>query len=96
MIDVKQIADGDPMLFSVAVTDGATTRHEVTMSAGDCLSQGHAPEQVIEAAFRFLLDREEGVDPRPVRCEGDCHLFPGVRAEAAGVPLVIAGGPAEP
>ena len=60
MIDVRQMGDGDPMRFEVAVVDGTTTRHEVTMSAADFerLAQGRTPDRVIEAAFRFLLDRE--------------------------------------
>jgi len=48
--------------FEVTVEDSAgTTRHSVTMSAEAHrrLSQGRADEKhVLEAAFRFLLDRE--------------------------------------
>ena len=60
MIEVKQTAGGDPLRFDVAVTDGTATHHEVTMSARDYgrLAQGRAPDQLVEAAFRFLLDRE--------------------------------------
>ena len=60
MIEVRPVGDGDPMRFEVAVTDGTTTHHEVTMSAKDYgrLAQGRAPDQLVEAAFRFLLDRE--------------------------------------
>jgi hypothetical protein len=61
MIEVKQTREGDPMRFEVAVSDGGTTtHHEVTMSASDCerLAQGRAPDQLVEAAFRFLLERE--------------------------------------
>lgn len=61
MIEVKLIDDDDPMRFDVAVTDGgSTTRHKVTLSAGDCerMGRGRAPHAVIEGAFRFLLDRE--------------------------------------
>lgn len=61
MITVKQVAGGDPMRFEVAVTEGGTTtRHEVTLSARDHerLARGASPERVIDAAFRFLLDRE--------------------------------------
>ena len=61
MIEVKQTAGGDPRRFDVAVTSGGTTtRHQVTMSAGDCarLADRAAPDQLVEAAFRFLLDRE--------------------------------------
>jgi hypothetical protein len=61
MIEVKQSGDRDPMRFEVTVTgSGTTTSHEVTMSAGDYerLAQGAAPDRLVEAAFRFLLDRE--------------------------------------
>jgi len=63
MIEVKRTADGDPMMFEVAVKDASgASRHAVTMAAGTYrrLSAGgrHTPEQCIEAAFRFLLDRE--------------------------------------
>jgi hypothetical protein len=60
MIEVKQTGDGDPMRFEVAVTDGTTQRYDVTMSERDYerLAQGREPDRVIEAAFRFLLDRE--------------------------------------
>ena len=48
--------------FEVTVGDGASkTRHSVTMSAEahKRLSGGRADEEhVLEAAFRFLLDRE--------------------------------------
>ena len=61
MIEVKQTGAGDPMRFDVAVSDaGSTTRHEVTLSAGEYerLARGVAPDRLIEAAFGFLLDRE--------------------------------------
>ena len=61
MIEVKRIGGGDPVRFEVAVTGGGTTtRHEVTLSASDYerLAKGHAAVDLIEAAFRFLLDRE--------------------------------------
>ena len=62
MIQVRQTADGDPLAFAVVVRDGAgETHHDVTMSRKTCdeLTGGaHALERCIEAAFRFLLDRE--------------------------------------
>jgi len=61
MIEVRRLSE-DPLRFETVVRDGqGETRHEVTISRGDCerLTAGrHAPEQCIEAAFRFLLDRE--------------------------------------
>ena len=62
MIEVSQIGDDDPLRFSVTIREGrGETRHNVTMSQKDAerLGAGGAtPAQVLEAAFRFLLDRE--------------------------------------
>ncbi len=47
--------------YRVTVTEGGSARaHEVTTSGVDLdgLGGGAAPEKVIEASFRFLLDRE--------------------------------------
>jgi hypothetical protein len=62
MIDVQRTAEGDPLEFEVTVRDGnGETRHRVTMARATCerLTGGkHTPERCLEAAFRFLLDRE--------------------------------------
>ena len=63
MIRVKQTDSGDPMRFEVVVEVGAGTpsQHEVSAAAGDVTRLtpgGHSPEALIEASFRFLLDRE--------------------------------------
>jgi len=62
MIQVRRMADGDPLGFEVVVRNGeGETRHQVTMSREVCdrLTAGrHTPEACIDAAFRFLLDRE--------------------------------------
>jgi uncharacterized protein (DUF58 family) len=62
MIDVRRVDGHDPLAFEVAVRDaGGETRHYVSMSRETCvrLSAGeHSPERCVEAAFRFLLDRE--------------------------------------
>jgi hypothetical protein len=62
IIHVRPAADGDPLAFEVAVREGeGETRHHVTMSREACerLTAGkHSPERCVEAAFRFLLDRE--------------------------------------
>jgi hypothetical protein len=62
MIDVRRTQGDDPLSFEVTVRDATgETRHHVTMSREACgrLSAGeHTPERCIEAAFRFLLDRE--------------------------------------
>jgi hypothetical protein len=62
MIEVRQTAEQDPLIFEVVVRDGkGETRHHVTMSRETCerLTSGkHTPERCLDAAFRFLLDRE--------------------------------------
>jgi hypothetical protein len=61
MIDIKRTNDGDPLEFAVIVREGASeTKHEVTIARADCqrLCAGKETEQLIDAAFRFLLDRE--------------------------------------
>lgn len=61
MIEVHRTGDGDPLEFSVTVSDaGGRTRHDVTMDQATArrLAGGRSPEQCVEAAFRFLLDRE--------------------------------------
>jgi hypothetical protein len=62
MIEVKQTGNADPFEFDVRVSERkGETRHRVTMTREnyDALTRGAcAPERCIEAAFRFLLDRE--------------------------------------
>jgi hypothetical protein len=62
MIEVERIKDGDPLEFEVTVRDAnGQSRHHVTVDkkTSEKLSGGkHTPERVLEAAFRFLLDRE--------------------------------------
>jgi hypothetical protein len=62
MIEVRRVAEGDPLDFEVVIREGrGETRHHVTMSRqmSDRLTAGkHTPERCLEAAFRFLLDRE--------------------------------------
>jgi len=52
----------EPSTFDVVVREGkGETHHQVIMSAETCerLTGGrYTPEQCLEAAFRFLLDRE--------------------------------------
>jgi hypothetical protein len=60
-IAVTLTRDGDPLAFDVTVRDAASeTRHEATLSQADYvrLACGATPERLVEAAFRFLLDRE--------------------------------------
>jgi hypothetical protein len=62
MIEVIQIGRSDPLEFEVVVREGnGESRHHVTMAQETCerLTAGrHRPERCVEAAFRFLLDRE--------------------------------------
>jgi len=60
-IDVARVSDGDPLVFDVTLREGASeTRHRVTLAQAHflALSGGATAEATIEAAFRFLLDRE--------------------------------------
>ncbi|HEY2446707.1 MAG TPA: hypothetical protein VGI20_13310 [Rhizomicrobium sp.] len=61
-IIVSRVQTGEPLQFQVLVREtSGETSHTVTMSRPTCekLAGGErTPEQVIEAAFRFLLDRE--------------------------------------
>jgi len=59
-IEARTIEGGDPLIFEVRVREGASeTQHRVTVSRKDFerLGAGDA-ERLINAAFRFLLDRE--------------------------------------
>jgi len=62
MIQVRRTAGHDSLIFEVVVREGkGETRHHVTMSQEmrKRLTAGkHTPEHCVEAAFRFLLDRE--------------------------------------
>jgi hypothetical protein len=62
MIEVRRVAEGDPLGFEVVVREGrGETHHHVTVSRQMCeqLTAGkYTPERCLEAAFRFLLDRE--------------------------------------
>lgn len=61
VIDVDRIEERSPFQFRVSVREGSTaTRHDVTVTADmiDRLAKGRRAEDVIEAAFRFLLERE--------------------------------------
>lgn len=68
-IEVEQTASGDPMVFSVQVEDrGARSRHRVTLSRAtyDKFSGGRfEPNEIVRAAFRFLLEREPASEILP-------------------------------
>ena len=60
--EVRRTAEHASSVFEVVVSEGKSeTRHRVTMSPemSERLTAGkHTPERCLEAAFRFLLDRE--------------------------------------
>jgi hypothetical protein len=62
MIHVRRAGEQASPVFEVVVREGkGETRHHVTMSRemSERLTAGkHTPERHVEAAFRFLLDRE--------------------------------------
>ncbi|HSC18943.1 MAG TPA: hypothetical protein VLC74_08520 [Rhizomicrobium sp.] len=62
MIEIKYTGNADPLEFEVLVRDATgESSHHVTMSKStyDKLVAGrYTPEACVEAAFRFLLDRE--------------------------------------
>ena len=61
IIEIRRLAGDDPLEFQVTVREGRSeTAHRVTLAPAQYrrLSGGRRPEQCIEAAFRFLLDRE--------------------------------------
>jgi hypothetical protein len=62
MIHVRRTAEHASPVFEVVVREGKSqTRHHVTISREVCerLTAGkYTPERCLEAAFRFLLDRE--------------------------------------
>ena len=60
MADISVTRLGDDR-FRVAVSEaGSSTTHEVTVSAAELerLDADATPEHLVEASFRFLLDRE--------------------------------------
>jgi hypothetical protein len=62
IIDIRCIGDGDPLEFEVVIRqqDSETThRVRMTREMYRRLTAGkHTPEHFLDAAFRFLLDRE--------------------------------------
>jgi hypothetical protein len=62
MIEVTRKAGADPLVFEVVVRDGSgESRHQVTMARALCARLAGSEQNAaacIEAAFRFLLERE--------------------------------------
>ena len=60
-ISVSRTSGGDPLAFEVVVRDGGgESRHSVTLAQEtlDQLASGRQAENLVEAAFKFPLDRE--------------------------------------
>jgi len=61
-IQVRQSGELEPLQFDVTIREGGSeTRHRVVMSAADyrrLSAESCRADQCIEAAVRFLLDRE--------------------------------------
>jgi hypothetical protein len=62
VIKIERAGEGDPLEFEVIIRVGKReTHHHVTSARDTCerlRMSTYTPEQCIEAAFRFLLDRE--------------------------------------
>ena len=82
MIEFTRASNGDPFNFDVIVREGGgESRHHVTMGQDtwERLTAGkHTPERCLEAAFRFLLDREpkESILEDALRHFRDLALLP--------------------
>jgi hypothetical protein len=80
MIDVKLVndtnsSDGDPLRFAVHIRQGGQeTHHDVTIARADYqrLAGGASPQDLVDAAFRFLLDREP---PRSILSRFDVSVI---------------------
>ena len=80
MIEVEQnLNETEPMVFSVAVSDSAgKTQHRVTLTEETYqkLTEGKVtPTACVEAAFRFLIEREAKSDILPSFDINIIHLY---------------------
>lgn len=78
-ITVEQIGNDDPMVFNVLLEDGGgKSRHRVTLSQAvyQKLTAGKfTPLQLVEAACRFLIERESRSDILPGFDLNVIHLY---------------------
>ena len=62
MINIIADISSDPMVFDVSIEEeNGTTQHKVTLlyeTYTTVFGESHDPKACIEAAFRFLLERE--------------------------------------
>ncbi|TDJ64752.1 MAG: hypothetical protein E2O36_01175 [Proteobacteria bacterium] len=89
MIEVERKPGDNPMVFNVVVSDSAgSTKHRVTL--GDAtyqkLTAGKiTPDECVEAAFKFLLERESKSDILPSFDVNVINMsFPGFEKEFSG------------
>jgi hypothetical protein len=68
MIEIELKSDAEPMVFNVTVSDSAgSTKHRVTLKRDSyarltLAHPGTPPDRCVEAAFKFLLERESKTD----------------------------------
>jgi hypothetical protein len=78
-ITVEQVGEDDPMVFNVVLEDaGGKSRHRITLSRSvhQKLTDGRfTPQQLVEAAFRFLTERESRSDILPSFDVNVIHLY---------------------
>lgn len=78
-ITVEQSGSGEPMVFTVLIDDaGGKSRYRVTLSNNtyEKLTRGNCSQvQCVEAAFRFLLDREARNEILPSFDINVIHLY---------------------
>ena len=91
VIEVRRTGEDDLLEFEVVLREGGSeSRHLVTIASDACerLTKGACtPENCLEAAFRFLLDRRaQKVDTPTLRRHHDLPLLSRVRAQAAALP----------
>lgn len=69
MIEIERKPGDDPMIFNVVISDSAgATKHRVTLAdtTYQKLTAGKiTPDECVEAAFKFLLERESKSDILP-------------------------------
>jgi len=79
IIKVEQTGSGEPTVFNVQVEDaGGKSRHRVTLSrmTYEKLTGGRCSQaQCVEAAFKFLLERESKSDILPSFDVNVIHLY---------------------
>jgi len=89
MIEIERKSGDDPMVFNVVVSDSAgSTKHRVTLTDASYqkLTGGKiTPDACVEAAFKFLLERESKSDILPSFDINVINMsFPSFEREFAG------------